>query len=331
MTFKKIACTAAFSAVALFSQPTLAADIVINLGHAASETSPNTLLASKFEELAEKYSNGSIDVKVRCCTQLSTEDEAFKAMQLGTVDMYIISFNNISPHFPLMDVFVLPYIFQDKAHAYGVLEGPIGADFASKLQQATGVHLLTYGFVGDRDFYNSRGPITSVDDMVGLKVRVPKNQVMIDTYDAFGAAPIPLPWADTATALQTGTVSGGDLGTGYIKSQKFYEMMPHFTALEHFVYFTPLFASNRLMAKLDDSQREAIMRAAKEAGAYHKEQNTATVDSIRAWLTDEGGMQTVEFDRTGFIAAGQTVQDSYAAEKDEEFNTLLRTIRAAAE
>ena len=180
-----------------------AAEITINLGYAAAETSAYAILANKFEELAEQYSNGSINVKVRCCAQLVTEDEAFKAMQLGTVDMFIITGNNISPHFPLMDAFVLPYIFQSKEHTYKVLDGPVGADFAAKLQAATKVHLLTYGFVGDRDFYNSRRPIMKMADMKGLKVRVPKNQVMIETFKAFGAAPIPLAWADTPTALQT--------------------------------------------------------------------------------------------------------------------------------
>ena len=148
-----------------------AADLTINLGYAAAETSSYGVLADKFEELAEEYSDGSIDVKVRCCAQLLTEDEAFKAMQLGTVDMYIITGNNVSPHFPLMDAFVLPYVFQSKEHAYEVLEGDVGRDFADQLEAATKVHLLTYGFVGDRDFYNSRQPIRTMADMEGLKVR----------------------------------------------------------------------------------------------------------------------------------------------------------------
>ena len=307
-----------------------AADVTINLGYAAAEGSSYSVLANKFEELAEKYSDGTIDVKVRCCGQLMGEDEAFKAMQLGTVDMHVITGNNISPHFPLMDAFVLPYIFEDKGHAYNVLEGEVGANFSRQLQAATGVHLLTFGFVGDRDFYNSRNPITKMADMKGLKVRVPKNQVMIDTFTEFGAAPIPLPWADTPTALQTGTVEGADNGTSFIKSQKFYEIMPHFTVLEHFNYFSPLFASDRIMKKLNDEQRQAVKRAAHEAGIYQKKEMTKNVTEIRAFLTGEGGMKTTEFDRADFIAAGQRVQDKYAAEKDADFNALLVSIRAEA-
>lgn len=322
--------TGSLTALSLATQAAFAGDVTINLGYAAAETSSYGVLAAKFEELAEKYSNGSIDVKVRCCGQLMGEDEAFKAMQLGTVDMHIITGNNVSPHFPLMDAFVLPYIFQDKDHAYNVLEGEVGASFSKQLHEATGVYLLTFGFVGDRDFYNSRNPITKMEDMAGLKVRVPKNQVMIDTFIEFGAAPIPLPWADTPTALQTGTVEGADNGTSFIKSQKFYEIMPHFTVLEHFSYFSPLFASSRIMDKLDDAQRAAVLKAAKDAGAYQKEEMGGQVAGIRKFLTNEGGMKTTEFDRTDFIAAGQRVQDRYATEKSEVFAGFVQAIRAAA-
>ena len=313
-------------------QSAYAGNVTINLGHGNTEGSAYDPLAKKFAELAEKYSNGSIKVKVRCCASLVKEDEAFKAMQLGTVDMAIITGNNLSPHFGLTDAFVLPYIFKDKAHAYKVLEGPVGDSYKKKLFDATGITILAFGFVGDRDFYNSRKPIKSMADMKGLKVRVPKNQVMIDTFKEFGAAPIALPWADTPTALQTGTVQGADNGTSFIKSAKFYEIMPYFTALEHFTYFSPLMASPKLMKKLDADQKKAVIRAGKEANDYQKAIMSKRVGEIRKFLTTEGqgGMKTTEFDRTDFIAAGQRVQDRYATSKGAEFTAFVNAIRAAA-
>jgi tripartite ATP-independent transporter DctP family solute receptor len=321
-----------FLTMTLAIQSVYAGNITINLGHGNTEGSAYDPLAKKFAELAEKYSNGSIKVKVRCCASLVKEDEAFKAMQLGTVDMAIITGNNLSPHFGLTDAFVLPYIFKDKAHAYKVLEGPVGDSYKKKLFDATGITILAFGFVGDRDFYNSRKPIKSMADMKGLKVRVPKNQVMIDTFKEFGAAPIALPWADTPTALQTGTVQGADNGTSFIKSAKFYEIMPFFTALEHFTYFSPLMASPKLMKKLDADQKEAVIRAGKEANDYQKAIMSKKVGEIRKFLTTEGqgGMKTTEFDRTDFIAAGQRVQDRYATSKGAEFTAFVNAIRAAA-
>lgn len=67
-------------------------------------------------------------MKLRCCAQIATEDDAFKALQLGTVDAYFISHNNVAPHWPLMNVFVLPYIFQDMDHLLKVVNGPVGEE-----------------------------------------------------------------------------------------------------------------------------------------------------------------------------------------------------------
>lgn len=305
--------------------------LVINLGYASSEGSSHSVLADNFEKFAEEYSNNTIDLKVRCCTQLATEDEAFKALQAGSVDMYIITGNNVAPHYPLMDAFVLPYIFQNKDHAYKVLEGDIGKKFAEDFQKKTKVHLLTFGFVGDRDFYNSIRPINTMADMKGLKIRVPKNKVMIDTFKAFGAAPIPLAWAETPTALQTGAVDGGDNGTSFIKSQKFYEICGNLSILEHFSYFTPLFASPKIMKKLTDEQRVAVLRAGVEAGKKHKNIMTREVNAVRVFLGNEGKMAVTTPDKEEFIKAAEDVQNIFMSDRNDAFKDLVMAIRAEGE
>ena len=87
--FKKFTLTvfAVIFSLSLSLQSANAGKVTINLGHGGGEKSAYQPLAEKFAELAAKYSNGSLEVKVRCCAQLIKEDEAFKAMQLGTVDM----------------------------------------------------------------------------------------------------------------------------------------------------------------------------------------------------------------------------------------------------
>lgn len=309
-----------------------AADVTINLGFAAPEASSYGLLANKFEELAEKYSDGSLDIKVRCCTQLATEDEAFKSMQLGTVDMYIMTHNNISPHFPPMEAFVLPYIFQSTEHAYKVLDGDVGKSLAAEIEAATKLTVLTFGYVEYRDFYNTERPINNIDDIKGIRVRVPQNNVMIKTHEAFGSVPLPIAWSETLAALQTGAVSAGDSGASFVKSQKFYEIAKNLAVLEHFAFFTPLLASKRVMGKLDDAQKGALRRAAKEAGDFQRSEMATQLKDAREFLSTEGGMTVTYPDKAGFIAAGIKVQDGFIAEKgDENLKNVVLKIRAAAE
>ena len=101
-----------------------AADVTMNVGWETPLESDYGVFAGKFEELVEQYSDSTIDVKLRCCGQIASEDNAFRALQLGTVDAYIISQNNVSPHWPLMDVLVLPYTFEDTDHLRAVADGP---------------------------------------------------------------------------------------------------------------------------------------------------------------------------------------------------------------
>ena len=307
-----------------------AADVTMNLGWATPLESTYGDLATKFEELAEKYTNGTVDVRLRCCAQIATEDDAFKALQLGTVDAYFISQNNVSPHWPLMDVFVLPYIFQSTDHLVKVASGPVGERIRNQIKTDTGVHLLTFGGPSDRDFFNSKRPINTMADMQGLKIRVPKNEVMLATFEAFGAEPVPLAWSETPTALQTGTIDGGDNGTSVIREMKFFEFAKNLVILDHFAGFAPVFASDRFMGKLNDDQRAAIIKAAAEAGEYHTQLKLKEIEEIRSWLSTEGGMAMTRPERGPFIEAAQKVQQSFAADRGKEFTDLVDAIQAAA-
>ncbi|MFQ6550413.1 TRAP transporter substrate-binding protein [Aestuariibius sp. 2305UL40-4] len=322
---------AAVAALSMSAATASAQDITMNVGFGAPEDSLYGRFGAIFEELAEDYTGGTVDVRLRCCNQIATEDEGFRAMQLGTVDGFFITANNVSPHWPLMDVTVLPYIFQNTDHLERVVDGEVGDFIRSQLLADTGVHLLSFGPALYRDFYNSVRPVNTMADMEGLKIRTPNNAVMLATFEAFGANPVPLAWSETPTALQTGTVDGGDNGTSFIRDMSFYEFMPNLVILEHFVSMAPLFASSSFMDRLTDEQREQIMRAAVDAGNRFSEEVRAETEEVRQWLVTEGGMTRTDPDRADFIAAAQTVQQAVAAERGQEFVDLVNMINAAAE
>ncbi len=301
----------------------------MNLGFSTPVESDYGVLATKLAQLVKERMGDVIDVKLRCCATIATEDDAFKALQLGTVDAYFISGNNIAPHFPLLDILVLPYVFQGAAHVRKIRDGGIADELADRLRTATGVHLLSWGALSHRDFYNSKRPINDVKDMAGLKVRVPKNDVMIQTFRAFGAEPIPLAWSETPAALQTGAVDGSDNGTSVIKAMKFYEFSKHLAIIEHFAGFAPLLASPRFMGRLSPDQQRTFMQCAKEAGLHQVKTVESEVENIRKFLGDNG-MKTTRPSQKGFINAVMPLQDKFVTERGGEFKAMLDKIRAAA-
>ena len=226
---------------------------------------------------------------------------------------------------------VLPYIFQDTAHLERVVDGEVGDFIRAQLLEDTGVHLLTFGPALYRDFYNSVRPINTMADMDGLRVRTPNNAVMLATFEAFGANPVPLAWSETPTALQTGTVDGADNGTSFIRDMSFFEFMPNLVILEHFVSVSPLFASSAFMNRLTDEQRDQVNRAAVDAGIAFRNEVREETEATRQWLVDEGGMTMTRPERAEFVAAALEVQSAVAAERGEDFVALVDMIQAAAE
>lgn len=133
MIGKKIICVA-LAASLMTATSAMAENIVINVSYAGSTDSTYGIFTSLFKKYAEASVDG-VTIKPRCCASLITEDEAFKALQLGTVDMAIITGNNVSPHYPLWDAFVLPYIFMIAITAIGCWTAPSAANFEMRLKR----------------------------------------------------------------------------------------------------------------------------------------------------------------------------------------------------
>ncbi len=329
-SIRRLGAAVAFgAAVAITAVADARAEVTMRLAWAGSEDAPYAVGANKFKELIEQYTNGEIKVKLFCCFKMGGEQEMFKKLQLGTLDGTIIAQNNAGPFFPLIDLFVLPYVFQSYEHAIKVVDGPIGKRIADQMLNDTGVHLISFVEVSFRNIYNSKRPINSIADVGGLRYRVPKNTVMIDTYKAFGAEPTPIAWSETFTATQTGIVDGGDSGVYWLKAAKFYEICKHYAITEHFALASPFLVSDKFMQKLTPEQQDLVRKAGHEAALVER-QNVRDSESAIADEMKQAGVKFTYPDKAPFIAAAKVVQDAFVKERGDAYGELLTAIEKAA-
>ena len=303
---------------------------VLKLAFAGNEGSPYDTFAKEFSKEIERLTNGAVKGRVFCCFKMGSEEETFKKLQLGTLDGTLIAQNNAGPFYPKIDLLVLPYIFQNYDHAVKVLDGPIGKKIWSDMPEKADVHLIKVFSIAFRHIYNTKADIKSIDDFKRLKYRVPKNVVMIDTYKAFGNDPIPLPWGETLTATQTGTVDGGDLPVDIIYYQKFHEVAKHVALTGHFALAPPFFVADKFMKKLTPEQRDAIYKAADTAAAISRKQTVDDEEGLIKILKEKHGVTFTEPDKAPFIAAAAKVQEAFAKERGADYLELVKEIQAAA-
>ena len=275
---------------------------------AATETTKGeetSLLVEYLKESVERLSNGAIKVNDFYGGTLGTQRQLQEQVQLGTIE--IIGTGSDMPELnPKYDLFDLPFLFKDRAHAFRVIDGEIGKSFAESTVSTKGVRVLAYGELGFRQITNKVRPVLSPKDLEGLKIRVPGNKVRLAAFKALGSAPTPIPYKELYTSLQQGVVDGQENPVFAIANLSLWEVQKFVSITNH--VFTPcyLLANERWWQSLSPQNRELLSKAAAEA---EKKQRAALASGEADLIAKlkQRGMQVDTPDTEAFAKATQTI------------------------
>jgi len=228
---------------------------------------PQEIVCERFAELAAAYTNNRVKVKIYPASQLGDEIECVKAVQIGSHEMTLPATNNLAPFAPVVGFFVLPYLMASDEEVKAVQDETLDWLNEKVIAQAK-VRIIAWETTGWRYLYNSKKEIKTPDDLKGLKMRVPKNAMMIDTYKAWGVTPIPVAWAEVYNALQQKVIDGGDNPIIDIVGTKFDALCPYVTSIHYMVLTHPLLISEKYFQSLPKDIQAALVRAGKEATEF---------------------------------------------------------------
>lgn len=229
------------AAALLVATGAFAQDITIRLAHLNPEDpfgSHSGAMSAVFKSLVESNSNGRIEVQLFPNGQLGKDNEVIEQVRSGLVESTISSSGGMAQHYPLVGVFDIPFAFPNIGVASKVIDtdSAFGEKFVADLEGATGLEVL--GLLDSGGFFaftDSVRPITSVEDMEGLKIRtmtLPTHEAMISSL---GGQPTPLPWAEVYTALQTGVADGQMNPVPIIAFAKFDEVQKYLSVTNHLI------------------------------------------------------------------------------------------------
>jgi tripartite ATP-independent transporter DctP family solute receptor len=283
--------------------------ISIRVGHVLAPTHPYQLGLEKFAELVSQKTNGKVKVEVFHSSQLGNERDMVEGLQLGTLEMTLVSTAPLSSFTKKFLVFDLPFIFKDTASARAVVDGPIGTQLIDSLKDQ-GIIGLTYFENGFRHVTNNKKPIEKPEDLKGMKIRTMENPVHMATFKVMGADPTPMAFGELFTALQQGTIDGQENPLPIIETSKFYEVQKYLSLTGHFYAPAPLLISKSFYESLSPDVQNAIKEAAVEARDYERK----LLDDMNAKLEDElqkKGMKINKPDKEAFVNAVQPVYKQF--------------------
>lgn len=298
--------------------------VTLRLAHVVNEQDGFHIAAEKFEELVEARTEGKVDIELYPNATLGDERTLLEAMQIGAVDMGVITNGPVANFVEEMAVFELPFLFPSPEAAYEVLDGPIGQELLDRLAEVN-LKGLAYAERGFRNLTNSERAVTTPEDLDGLRIRVMENPVYVDTFRELGANAIPMAWTEALTAMQQGTIDGQENPVNVIHSFKLNETQDHMTLSRH-TYAPAIFVMGMpAWSQLPEAAQAVIDEAAQEAAEHERRVNAEMAAEQLAALR-EAGMQIVE--EPDLAAFQQAVAPVYA-QYGEQFGDYLPRIQEA--
>jgi TRAP-type transport system periplasmic protein len=232
----------------------------IKMSNGVNEDHPVGAGVKKMQEILAAKSGGKMKMTAFWGGSAGGDLQATQALRAGTQEMVVSSSSPLVGIIKELGVFDLPFLFANEKEADAVLDGPAGAFFNKKLEEA-GLVNLAYWENGFRNLTNSKRAVAKVEDFDGVKVRVMQNNIFLDTFKTLGTNAVPMAFGEVFTALETKTIDGQENPFVTIDTSKFYEVQKFLSVTRH--AYTPfLVLYSKKMFDTLSPQEQALLREA---------------------------------------------------------------------
>jgi tripartite ATP-independent transporter DctP family solute receptor len=254
---------------------------------ASNKGHPQVMGVEKFAELVAQKSGGKITVRAFPGGSLGPDLQVVSAMQGGTIDLNVMNASLLAGNVKEMAALDLPFLFNSSEEADAVIDGAIGKQLIDKLP-GKGLVGLAYWDLGFREMHTRNKPIAKADDLRGLKMRVIPTPIYVDFMNAMGANAVPMPFTETYTAMEQGSIDGMTNPLLNIPDGKYDEVSKHLTLTNHM--YTPqiVIASKRTWDKLSEDERKILQEAATETATYQRKLARAEAAKVLDQLKKAG-------------------------------------------
>ncbi|MGZ5182537.1 MAG: TRAP transporter substrate-binding protein [Ramlibacter sp.] len=256
-------------------------------GYGLNEQSNQGRAAKVFADKVEADSKGRLKVRLAGAAALGSDVQMQQALVAGSQEMMVGSTATLVGVAKEMALWDTPFLFSNTREADTLLDGPIGDRIRNKLKDK-GLVGIVYWENGFRNLTNSKRPITKMEDLDGVKLRVMQNAVFLDSFRTLGANAVPMAFSDLFGALQASTVDGQENPYNTILSSRFYEVQKYLTVTNHVYSPWIMLASAKWWDKLTPDEQKVIVDAARASRDYERKDTREEAARAMADLKAKG-------------------------------------------
>jgi len=275
--------------------------IVLKLAHGLDEAHPVHQAMILMKQRLEELTDGKATIDLYSGGVLGGETDCLEQVQKGELAMTKVSTAALEAFIPEMKVFSIPFTFRDENHFWTTLNGDIGKKLLAK-GAAQNFQGLCYYDSGDRNFYSTKKPIRTIDDVKGMKIRVMNSRTAMDMINAMGGSPCPITWGELYTALAQGTVDAAENNPPSFDTSRHFEVCKYFTFTAHQRIPDMVIMSTKVWDTLPQDVQAALQKAADESEIFQRKLWKEKTEKSLA-LAKEKGVELITPELDGFRKA----------------------------
>lgn len=237
-----------------------------------------------FATRVKELTNGQVTIQMFPDAKLASEAQALEGMQTGTIDMGAVTLYAYAVK--LGAVFDLPFLFRDFNHWVRTVDGKPG-QMVAEAAPAVGLRILGFQSGGWRDVYGSK-PMVTLADFKGVKIRCMQIPTFVELFKALGAIPTPMAWPEIYMGLQQKTVDAAETALPAMYDAKHYEVAKFAAPTHHAMSNMAVLVSEQRWKTLSPDVQQALMRAAKEANQFQRQEYLKDAETIVKLLKEKG-------------------------------------------
>ena len=304
---------------------------VMMVGHAQPEGNPRYVSMEQFAADVAEKTNGHVTVQVFGNGQLGTEKEMLEQVVQGVTQGMRGGQFDFSPR---LLMFTLPFLANNREEVTALLHSDLAKKVCAEAEETTGTVIINLCDAGGfRQFSNSKHPIKTPADLVGLKMRTNGMKTIDLTFKALGATTTSIPYADLYMGLKTAIADGQENPWVNVEGMKFYEVQKYFTEVNYQFHPDPFYVNAEWWNSLPEEFRTIISECATAMGDYNDQLIDQNSDAAKQKIIDSGAevyVPTAE-ELAAFQEACQPVYEQVVTEgicTQEELDEMLAIVQA---
>ena len=260
---------------------------VLQIGFENSMSEPIGQGLQKWQELLAAK-NVDLTIELFPDSQLGNKTDIIDQMLLGEPVMTLADGAFFADYgVPDMGIVFGPFLFDNWDQCWKLTESDWWAEQCAKLNDM-GIKMIAANWAYGARHTLTTKPVNKVEDLAGLQIRVPTNQIQTKGFEVLGATPVGMSLGDVYTALQQGTIDGGENPLSTLYGRKHHEVAKYLIMDGHVLNFTNWVCSSMWFDSLTPEQQEALIETGKEAGVYNNELQAQADEYYKGLMIEEG-------------------------------------------